>query len=585
MRRALALAGLALIVALVLLPAWAPSFQLRVLQTIFFGAGLALAWTIVGGFAGYFSFGHTAFVGLGAFTAALFQLQGGLGGPVLTFVLALVAAVLVTAAFALAFAYPILRLRGIYFAIAMLGTSLVLSELSSSVDVFQGSLGIVLPGIEPRAIRLETFYYYAFLALGLACLGIAAAVRRGRLGFGLISIREDEDTARMLGVPTERYKITAFVLSAILTALLGAVYAHSLGYITTDSVFRIDFSLNMIVHSMLGGLGTLAGPVIGAAIMTFLTQVVLGNLLQIHMLITGALVVLLVLLAPSGIMGLLTRFLPRAPTRLPTRIAARPASPPVADGPILALSGLSKRFRGLVAVDGMTLVVARGSICSLIGPNGAGKSTIFNLVTGYLAPSAGEVRYQGERIDGMATTRIAERGIARAFQIAKPFHGMSVYENVAVGALFGSATERAPARITEEAIALCGLGELQDQLASTLTVGNLRKLELARAIAARPALLLADEPCAGLNPTETDQVLDILRAVRRRGVTVLLVEHDMSAVMRVSDHVFVMDAGRKIAEGSPEEVTRDSKVIEAYLGEPPGEAEGVPAAGGAYAPG
>jgi ABC transporter len=187
--------------------------------------------------------------------------------------------------------------------------------------------------------------------------------------------------------------------------------------------------------------------VIGAAIMTLLTQVVLGHLLQIHMLITGALVIVLVLLAPGGIMGLLTRFLPRAPTRLPARIAG-PVSAPVADGPILALSGLGKRFRGLVAVDDMTLVVAPGSICSLIGPNGAGKSTIFNLVTGYLAPSAGEVRYRGERIDGMATTRIAELGIARAFQIAKPFQGMAVYENVAVGALFGSATERAPTRIT-----------------------------------------------------------------------------------------------------------------------------------------
>ncbi|HET6521530.1 MAG TPA: branched-chain amino acid ABC transporter ATP-binding protein/permease [Geminicoccaceae bacterium] len=570
------LAGLAALGLLLVAPLWLAPFHVRVVQLIFLGAGLALAWTILGGFAGYFSFGHMAFVGMGAFAAALFEAHLPLGGPVPTFIAALIFAVAVTGLFALAIAYPILRLRGIYFAIAMLGASLVLTELSSGIGFFQGALGMVLPGIEPRALRTETFYYYAFLLAGLVVLAVAFAIRRSALGYGLVSIREDEDTARMLGVPTERYKIRVFVVSAMLTAVFGVLYAHSLGYITTDSVFRIDFSLNMIVYSMLGGLGTLAGPIIGATVMVVLTQVVLGHLLEIHMLVTGAVVVALMLLAPGGILGFVGDLFHRRPAAAdgerpaaPPATAGEPAPPVAPDAaPILRLRGLTVRFRGLVAVNGVDLEVPEGSICSLIGPNGAGKSTIFNAVTGYVSPSAGAIEYRGARIDGLDTARVSERGIARAFQIAKPFAQMPVFDNVLVGALFGKAGARDARAVAEEALHLTGLDPLRDALASTLTVGNLRRLELARAIATRPDLLLADEPCAGLNATETEQVLEILREVRRRGVTVLLVEHDMAAVMRVSDRIFVLDAGAKIAEGPPEAVTRDPRVIEAYLGEP-----------------
>jgi branched-chain amino acid transport system ATP-binding protein len=236
--------------------------------------------------------------------------------------------------------------------------------------------------------------------------------------------------------------------------------------------------------------------------------------------------------------------------------------------PILGVEALSKRFRGLQAIADVSFTVEPGSITSVIGPNGAGKSTLFNLVTGYLPPTAGTVLFKGQPITGMATNRIAELGIARAFQIARPFRDLSVGENVRIGALFGKAGARDVAATTANALQLAGIAHLANEPASVLTVGQLRHLEVARAIATRADLLLADEPCAGLNPTETAAMIEVLRRVRASGVTVVLVEHDMPSVMEVSDRVLVLESGRLIADGTPAEVSQNHQVIAAYLGTP-----------------
>jgi branched-chain amino acid transport system permease protein len=299
-----AILALAVVAAAAALPQFIPPFYVRVVQLFFFTASLALAWNIMGGFAGYWSFGHTVFIGMGAFAAAHFV--GGLGiaaGP-LQMAAGIGFGALFCMAFAAVIAYPILRLRGIYFAIAMLGISQVAAELVNNISWFQGDVGLFLETRLPEGVEPERYFYYVFGAFLILSIAASRWIVSSRFGYGLLAIREDEDTAKMLGVPTELLKALGFVASAGLVGMLGAAYAYSLGYFTTGSVFRVDFSLNMIIYCLIGGIGTIAGPVIGAAVMLFLTQVVLGRMLDLHLLVTGLVVIVIVLSMPDGIMGL-----------------------------------------------------------------------------------------------------------------------------------------------------------------------------------------------------------------------------------------------------------------------------------------
>lgn len=306
MKRSPALAVLLMLACAALLalgPLVLPPFYVRVGQLMLYSAGLGVAWAILGGFAGYASFGHAAFIGVGAFAAGLVEGRLSDVSPPLLLLTGLVVGGACCAVLSAAISYPILRLRGTFFAIAMLGVSHVCAELTNNIDFFQGALGLNFPAVAPADMEPANFFYWLYLAAGLIVLLIAWQIRRSRFGSGLLSIREDEDTARMLGVPTERYKRLAFVVSAVLTGMLGVIYGHSLGYITTDSVFRDDTNLSLIVYSLLGGMGTLFGPVIGAFSLVFITQVVLGRLLDFHLFATGLLLVILVLAAPGGVLG------------------------------------------------------------------------------------------------------------------------------------------------------------------------------------------------------------------------------------------------------------------------------------------
>jgi branched-chain amino acid transport system permease protein len=301
------LAALLLAIAL-LLPLVLPPFYLRLAQQILLFGGMAIGWSLLGGFTNYWSFGHTAFFGLGAFSAGLLsqQLDPGLS-MALRALIGLGFAIGLTLIAAVVIAIPVLKLRGIYFAIAMLAFAEILSEISKTFDVFHGTTGFPLPAPPVPGLQKVQLFYFLFLLLFVVNVVVFVALRRSQLGTGLICVGQDEDTAAMLGIPTERYKLVAFVLSAVLTAIAGVVYGYSLGFISTGSVFRTDISLNLIVYSMLGGIGTVTGPVIGATIMIILTQVILGDLLDLHMMLTGAILIAMVILAPKGLVGLLQK--------------------------------------------------------------------------------------------------------------------------------------------------------------------------------------------------------------------------------------------------------------------------------------
>jgi ABC-type branched-subunit amino acid transport system ATPase component/ABC-type branched-subunit amino acid transport system permease subunit len=557
-------------------------YQNMFILALVFAIG-AVGLNIITGYAGYVSLGQGAFLGLGAYTAGI--LSTDVGGspfvwvPVAGLLGALVAAFLGVVA---------MRARGHAFVILTIAFLFLVQLVATNWrELTNGTGGITLP-IPTWSIDYQNWpFYYSLLGLLALSLLLSWWIRRSKIGMGLIAIREDEDKAATVGVNTRVYKIIGFVASAVFVSMAGAIYGYYLTFIDPAGMFNILLSVQIILSLLLGGRGTLWGPVLGAFAIEWLNEFTNNELGggNTRLLIFGGLLALVVLFLPRGVIPSVQHIVETRRSRgkaglvgerIELRERAAPAPPAAAalGAPLLEVKGLEKRFGGLRAVDGASFAVPEGSITALIGPNGSGKTTVFNLIDGTMTPHAGEVWLGGRRIDRMPPWRRAHLGIGRTFQITRLFREMTVLENVvaplpsfsvrqlARGAVSGPEAARA-----EELLDFVGMRKFRDQPARALSFGQQKLVELAQLLMLDPKLVMLDEPAGGINPTLVERIGETIRELNAQGKTFLIVEHNMPFVLGLCRPVLVLARGKTISEGSPEEIQRDPRVLDAYLGE------------------
>ena len=581
---AMALTILAVVV-LGALPLVLGGYALTLLDYIAIYALVALGLVLMTGAGGVISFGQAAFLGIGAYASAWWTTAMG-GSPFVGLAIGLFA----SGVTAMVLGAATLRLGGHFLPLSTIAWGIAIDYLFGNVEALGSHNGIAaIPPLSLGPLTLvsaRSFYYFVWPLLGLAML-LLSNLLDSREGRAIRALRGGNALVESLGIDAFRARLCAFVLAALLAALAGWLYAH-FQRVVSSTAFDLEAGIEFLLMALIGGASHVAGAVVGAGIVTLLKEgmqsflpLVTLNSSQLEAVVLGALFILILQKARFGLVPLILGAVPRrAP--MPAFKDAAPLSrraPRPKGTPLLSIEGVTKRFGGLVAVNDVGFEVSAGEIIGLIGPNGAGKTTLFNLVTGLASPDEGRIRFLGEDVARLSTHALARRGLARTFQHVKLRPQMTLLDNVVLGAygrtrsgfLRGAlrldrVEERAVQAEAARELARVGLDAKWQQRAGTLPLGEQRLLEVARALAADPALVILDEPAAGLRRLEKQALANLIKALRAEGVTVMLVEHDMDFVMNLVDRVVVMDFGVKIAEGSPLKVSADPRVREAYLG-------------------
>ncbi|MQA61573.1 MAG: ATP-binding cassette domain-containing protein [Actinophytocola sp.] len=563
-------------------------YQNMIILSLVFAVG-ASGLNIITGFAGYVSLGQGAFIGLGGYTVGVLATRFESVSPWLW----VPVAGLVTAAVAIGLGLVSLRSRGPSFVIITVAFLFLVQVIAVNwVAVTNGTAGLTLPLPSWDSDVINWPFYYALVAILAVQLLMTWWIRRTKLGMGLIAIREDETKAATIGINLPVQKIIGFTASTVFVGMAGGVYGYYLTFIDPRGMFSILISVQIILSLLIGGKATLWGPVLGAFLIEPLNEIANNSLGggNMRLLLFGGLLVLVVIFLPQGILPTIETLLYRRRTAgkaglVGARIGSggslkswadrvEPAEREASGRALLEVAGLTKHFGGIKAVDDCSLAVADGSITGLIGPNGSGKTTVFNLIDNTVRPDAGEITFDGERIERLTSWDRAHRGIGRTFQTTRLFGEMTVLENVVAAQRSFSwsqlgriAVSGREAKAAEELLEFVGMRAYRDQKAHALSYGQQKLVELAQILMLDPKLILLDEPAGGINPVLIERMAEMFKELNSYGKTLLIVEHNMPFVLDLCDPIHVLARGTRMASGTPAQIQADPAVIEAYLGE------------------
>ena len=565
---------------------------------MFTGVAVAINWNLTGGFTGYVDFGHAVWFGIGAYTTAiLMSLQSnglGIGWPPIP---AILLGMVVSGALAALIGRFTMHLKGPYFSIAMLGTFVAMREIVRTWGgLTGGGVGLTLPPYLNRQL-----FYYLELVLVVGLIGLTWWLRRTRFGAALVAIREDELGAQMRGIATTRLKVAVFSFAGASTGLFGGLWAYQNTFVDPDIAFIETRTIDAIMGTLLGGLGTVIGPIVGSVGLYWLREVLWANLLDYHLVAQGVLLILIVLFLPKGIVGIFdaravslrrlwrwgaAESVPQAEEDVQMEGGqhgeARPAEPAQARAVpfdertrIVEANSIVKRFGGLTAVDGVDIEVFSGEMVGLIGPNGSGKTTLFDCLSRVHSLNSGSIRLGTTDITRLSPYQVARMGMARTFQVIRVYRDLTVRENMELSVQWGEIgvrglfqrTDTATRAKAEQLMDFLMLAPMGDEPAGTLSGGQRRLLEIGMALMSNPTLVLLDEATSGINPTLVEDIKDRLVSINaEQGVSFLMVEHNVQFVADLCERVVVLDSGRKLAEGTPRQVMEEPAVIEAYFG-------------------